>query len=280
MSHNPPEAEPGPTPLDIPKENTADQLAPERLGEPSVDRAAERIDAWYGQLEPRLGVHLTDPNVVLTLADARGQTEFYVTEIEPGDAEAFGRLNEQTQAEGIRFQTSEYVSRTTDQPALMVNVESLAGYQAASQATHLPGVPRFNSEAGWDGVEAWQNEALASIQAAADHGEYPPQIHEEDKTAHVLIGIMKGYPDEAILAMVTDRPLRDGEEPFARRTNVSHADFYDGAQPNYRYNIADEEVIVRHTNAWGKLLTDYYASDQHQRLAADPQFRAARGLGA
>ena len=243
----------------------------------SPELAADRITAWYGRLEPRLGIYLTDPNVVLTLADARAQTETYVADMQPSDIPALTELSKQTELEGIRFQTEIYDSRTTGRPALMVNIESLAGCQNVSQATHLPGIPRFDAATGWTGADAWKQAALAGIQAAADRGAYPPQIHENHNVRHVLSGVMRAYPDVAVLAMITDHPLADHEAPYMRHTHVPYSDFYDCAQPNYMYDQKDEALVREHVVEWGKLLKAYYTSPAHQRLAAEPTFRACRG---
>jgi hypothetical protein len=241
--------------------------------EPSAERAAQRIDAWYRLLGPRLGAYLTDPNIVLTLADARPQTELFIEDPEPTDTEAFARLNEHATGQGIRF----HLSPNSNRPTQLIGVESLAGLQHATAATKFPGIPKFDPASGWAGFDAWNDEAQTSVQAAARRGEYPAEIDPNDQVQLHTIqeGIRKGYPDEAILFVA--RTLREPNPlPNARKTQVPYADYYQNARPNYSYDVNDETVITRHTAKWGHLLEQYYHSDTHRRLEADDDFRRAR----
>ena len=249
-----------------------ESLTPELTPEPSAERAAERIETWYSHLEPRLAKYLTDPNVVLTLADARGQTESYITEPHPEDEAAFEKLNELTAPDGIRFEVIPSTSQTTKNPALMLNIESLKGYEYVTHQTKLPGIPKFDAAQGWDRIQPWQKEALAGVNSAAERGEYPPEIQIDDTAKHTVIGVMKGYPDLAITSMIKDRAQYTGEPRNRRFTQVPYSDYYPGPQPNYGYDPKDEAEILPHVNAWGKLLEDYYTSPTHTKLEQDPDF--------
>ena len=175
-----------------------ESMTPERILEPSAERAATRIEAWYPLLEPRLAKCLTDPNVVLTLSDARARTETYFKEPEPGDESEFHKLSLVSEADGIRFETSRIPGKST----LMINIENLAGYKNVSETTRLPGIPTFDPAESWEGVRKWQEASVAGVNAAAERGEYPAEIRNEKKDRHTVLGVMKGYPDAAIISMI------------------------------------------------------------------------------
>jgi hypothetical protein len=248
----------------------------DRLQEPSAARAASRIGSWYPSLEPRLGIYLTDPNVVITLADARGQTEFYIQESDSTDANAFEELNKLSLDQGIRFSTERYTSKSTNKPALSVNVESLAGYQRVSEATKLPGITKLDVSGGWDAVNQWLHESLNGIRAATKQGLYPQVVLEDNNDLHALTRIAKGYPDEAIMAMLQDYNPEGIAAGKTSHTKVPYADYYPCAQPGYIYAVAEKTVIDQHVKQWGKILEEYFTSDGHNKLAGDTEFKQLR----
>ncbi|MDB5178943.1 MAG: hypothetical protein JWN01_886 [Patescibacteria group bacterium] len=240
--------------------------------EPSAERAAERIQAWYSRLEPRLGAYLVDPNVVLTLADARGQTEVYIRGGTAEDVAPIERLSEFTEPRGVRFQ-AKMIEGKGGRPVLMMNVESLAGYERTTQNTQVPGVARFDARTGWGGVDDWWEDAWR-VAKATKPGTY---FSGDTDPIHAPYGVVKGYPDEAVVAVMNERRPGPDEEPkLLNTTNVPYSDHYPSAQPNYSYDSKDEAVVARHVAGWGKILEQYYFSDAHRALAADPEFAAAR----
>jgi len=244
--------------------------------EPSSERAAQRIAAWYNQLEPRLGIYLTDPNVVLTLADARGQTEFFVESPSKGDSTAIESLNAESMQQGVRFTVQPGTSASTGAESLMVNVENLAGIQNTSSATKLPGIPRFESSAGWDGYELWKQDTISGIRAAQESGYYPKDIPINTVLNYAFVGVVKGYPDTAIMAAMTEPVPAMGEVSELVRTNVPYSDYYHGAEPNFSYHPKDQATVDRTIQSWGHILEGYYKSAAHQQLEEDENFRHAR----
>jgi hypothetical protein len=101
-------------------------------------------------------------------------------------------------------------------------------------------------------------------------GYYP----ESAETTHLRIGVTKGYPDEAILALNTPQVAPD--PPFLLSTDIPHSDHYLCAEPNYHYSAKDYHRIQFHSNVWGDVLRKYYESGWHQNLAADPVFNEVR----
>jgi hypothetical protein len=239
--------------------------------EPSAERASERIEAWYRELGPRLGAYLANPNVVLTLADARGFTEFATNDLEDSDEEAFARLNVLTQPQGIYFEP--HIVSDADTPYVHVEVISLPGLEYATNQTMLPGVPRFHASEGRQGFAQWNSSTQAAVGAARMQGSYPSETDSiSSKSIVVASGIARGYPDEAIMSALTE----SASAGLSVKTHVPYSDYYECEQPNYSYDSKDEAVISRHVAAWGHILERYYRSSVHQSLEEDEEFRRAR----
>ena len=101
-------------------------------------------------------------------------------------------------------------------------------------------------------------------------------IAEESIRTHVVLGVLLGYPDVAILDYLLDDEQRD---PFSAPyidADIRGAKYYDCPQPIYQYRrtlITNPEIIA-HETLWSNILKEYYTSDFHKSLEADPQFQA------
>jgi hypothetical protein len=242
----------------------------DKVSNEMAGKATERVGDWYGLLEPRLAMYLTDPNVVLTLADARGQTEFFVRNAQPLDPKAFERLNSVTEPHGVRFRPTGFMSDVTGTPGLSVDVESLAGLQKSTAASNLKGIRKFNANEGFAGMDRWKGETANALLELQNSGYYPASA----EVTHLRIGVAKGYPDEAILAL--NIPAVAPDPPFLLSTEIPYSDHYLCAEPNYQYSAKDYNRIQLHSNVWGEVLRKYYESDWHRTLAADRLFNELR----
>jgi len=250
--------------------------------EPSAEKAGERIEAWYQLLDPHLGVHLTDPNVVLTLADARGQTEFFVgypdnAEPPQSDVAAFELLNSVTSSKGIRFRPEAIYNPHNQTHSLMVGVESLAGYRRSISRTHLPGIPPADRIVDWGSLDKWIEQAPANVSSElAAYRELVGDDQDELSPQHLiswgLVGVIKGYPDEAIIAGMRSAVMGEDTE----LTRVPYGDHYRCAQPNFRFDPDHRDQVDATVQLWGDLLGQYYHSGTHHRLEGDSEFTVAR----
>jgi len=225
-----------------------------------ANRAGEQIAKLYPLLEPRLGIYLTDPNVVLVLGGARGYTTFPVYRPQPGDIQAFLKLNEVCESNGIRFRGSEG-SCVKDEPCINIYVFSLAGFDLVSSRTKLFDVRHYSANTGWTGFDKWRLETSYLIGKA----EYKGLVRDSNAGSIILQGLDYGYPDEAILGV-----LRVGFHEAS--TSIPYANYYECAQPNYDYDPKDAVAINKHSSFWGEILHDYYSSAQHLAMRSDPTF--------
>lgn len=228
--------------------------------------AANQIQQLYPLIEPRLGVRLTDPNVVLTLGGARGHAEVVIYRPKPGDIQAFEALNSIAQPSGIRFKASAGTS-ARGEPCLNVDLDNLQGYELVSSQTKLPGVPRFYAKDGWEGLRKWYEATGKGLKQAQNNGLLPRSDLSSD--SDILTGLGYGYPDEALLGVI-----RVGYH--AADTSVPFANYYDGSTPGYAYDPKDIAAVTKHSSYWGEILRSYFTSSQHRAMESDPIFAQHR----
>ncbi len=98
--------------------------------------------------------------------------------------------------------------------------------------------------------------------------------YSDESRHHVAVGILLGYPDLAIINSVDEWQQDD---PFAEpliNADIRGAAYYACPQPIYlypRHLIADQQIIA-HEQLWSTILREYYGSDFHKALEADPGF--------
>ncbi len=250
-----------------------------------VDLVAKRIDQWYPVLGPRLGAHLTNPNIVLLLADERGLADnnFYAWSNE--DVAAIAKFNDFAREAGFRISIGP-TYKIGDREA-GAWLENLAGYERLSNLTHLPGIPKYKAATGWVGLDKWKAEAVEVVKNGTKEGgayyrfrgtnpsnlpradDYFPTARSEDSYSAILHGIAYAYPDSAIL------PPADTTKWVG--TKIPYADYHRASQPNYDYSgDADLKSVNENIYRWGTILGEYYHCPQYQKLAMDPEFQKAR----
>jgi hypothetical protein len=94
---------------------------------------------------------------------------------------------------------------------------------------------------------------------------------------HAFIGVVKGYPDEAILAYLEALGL-EGDEETTIDSDLPLARAYECAEPNYCYppELHDHPAIQAHRQLWNDALCRFYTSPWHRAIRTDPAFTQAR----
>lgn len=243
-------------------------------GEPSFERAIERAQKLYEKLGPRLGAYLVQPNVVLTLAGARGQTEFFIDNPTQKDVEQLKKLREETAGGDVIFTPSE-VRKDRRTPFLGVSVDVRDGYISAFRNSHLANLPPPPSDADWRSLVKWHQDAQASLLEKQKRGEIPANMELD----HVLIGIEKGYPDVAVMSAMSvyaieDKEQREKAEEKLLLTDIPHSREYSCAEPNFDYGeeYKNHPDIMKTEKEWGEILSKFYDSEWHKNLAQNSDF--------
>jgi hypothetical protein len=246
-------------------------------GVPSFERALERVRKFYEKLGPRLGSYLVHPNVVLTLAGARGQTEFFIDNPTSEDIEQHKKLRQETTGGDVIF-TPSAVQENKKPPYLGVSVDVRDGYIATFRNSHLADLAPPPPDADWKSVIKWHQDTKESLYEKQKRGEIPVNMELD----HVLIGIEKGYPDVAVMSAmgaysIEDEVQRKKKVDKLLSTDISHAQEYSCAEPDFDYGeeYKDHPDIVKTEKEWGEILSKFYDSEWHKSLAQDPDFTQA-----
>jgi hypothetical protein len=240
---------------------------------PPVAPAAEVVaGAIYAACGARLGAVLVEPNVVLTLGGYRGQTECWMTHPCRGDLALIARADRAARRFGVRLE-GEALRAARRRAVMMINVESLAGYAYTSAQSTMPGVTAFDPTGGWRGLGLWKRTLRSRLGRAQAAGEIS-RVVEID---HVWAGVLKGYPDAAILRYLEADAI-EVDEVTTVDSDLPLARAYECGEPNYDYPpaLADDPVIQAHRRLWNDALIDFYAGPWHLMIRDDPAFRRAR----
>lgn len=251
--------------------DTDTSLIPEPL---TGAETANIVSELYSAAGPRLGSILVESYIVLTLAGARGQTEFFLSEPTIEDRKAIEALNDILLRKGLKmtdYQT--FVSPSNGKETLMIDLESLRGYARVSRLTKIPGIKPFDESTGWNGLKTWIHESYESMEQAQAQGKIP---YTEEDVQHIFTGVIKGYPDIATYDIC--KWSNDGRKYEIDETDIAHVSLYRGAEPNFSFlpEHANDPSIKDTVNKWGKLLGEFYATPWHEKIKTDPNFVAAR----
>lgn len=234
-----------------------------------AERAVKLAEALYRNANPKIGAMLVEANIVLTFADARGQTEFFIDDPEEDDLENIEKLDTILEPFGLKIRA---VGEIHKDEALMVSIGSLQGYARMSRSSKLSGVVPFDASSGWDGFRRWKDNVWHNLKQAQNQGRYPSHFDMGD----VLVGIHKGYPDVAILDAADAFGKKDQSE--LEDSNLALVELYKGAEPNYSYhkNHAYNPEIIAHKRKWEKILEHFYNSSWHTEIKNSAAFMEAR----
>lgn len=235
---------------------------------PGTDGDAARAMALahelFRQAGPRLGSRFVEPCYLLALGDMRPYAGWngFIRDYQPDDELTCDRLNRYLVPRGISLHP-ERVGARTDRVGAW-SIYSLGGLERRTRECRLDWVPKFQRSQGWTGYYQWQNKFSAALQE-----------HVALSQGHFSEGFMLGYPDSAIDAV--DQLFR--YPSFARvDACIPNADYYVCGMPVYHLRAQDYDRPDSQTRErdWGAFLTAAYASSEHQNLAAEPDFQAAR----
>ena len=186
-------------------------------------------DKIYPVFGPSLGAHLVEANIVLTLAGARGYTEFFVRRSDYGGQEEICRINSVVRNLGVQLTHLEDRKFITSRDAMVnlskISLESLVGYQAVfSEIRREPIFLRsiFSNESiDWSDKVRKVERLHSAIKRAQAAGEIDKDYNSQD----ILRGLIFGYPLVAILDVENDARRRSVPDRFA---NCPYKKFLEG----------------------------------------------------
>jgi len=229
------------------------------------EKTVEIIAQIYEFLGPRLGCEFVESNVILTIAGARGAAGLRYYYPESDDYNKLQALNEIVKQWNIRIKTS----GDDEKNKMGVRIDNLYGYELIIRQTKIHFIKPFNASEGWDGFDAWDNAMRELIESQKDR-------KKQVELDNAYQGVIFGYPDLAIADfqqwIFTDNRM------YMAKSDIPYSHLYNCAEPNFEYFPEHEkDPAIRDTiKKWGTILTDFYQSSWHLKLAKDPAFQEAR----
>jgi hypothetical protein len=241
------------------------------------------MELLYPLLPPNRGVYLSNPNVILLLADERGLADVVFRNWSESDAQAISKFNKAASKYGFRISYKQDEAKAGNGAEVDGWVENLAGYEWVSENTKVPGILKYKASTGWQGLDAWKAKTLKELEACAVKGDYPKSyvtsksdqieswFNSASNMTAILNGVAFGYPDTAVM------PSKSKGHYITSK--IAYSDFYLGNEPNYLYyDDADFKDINAHAKRLGTLLGEYYHCQEHVKLANNPGFATARDV--
>lgn len=244
-----------------------DGMEVEKEVRPEVESVIEVLKSVEAALGAGACARLVESNIVLTLAGERGQTEYFGDSLEAGETDA-KLLNPILEAAGIRLS-----ALPSQGGRLLMNIDSLEGYERVSKNSRIPGIEPFDKSGGWEGLQNWVTTSSKGVNEAC----LDRRIVTHGTPDNIFAGAIKGYPDRAVIGIFSIPDTYENMGLF-NKARIAHADAYDAAQPIYTFlkDDANSPDIIEHQQRWSEILEQFYESDYHKRLAAQPEFIAAR----
>lgn len=250
----------------------------------AVERVSTRVAKWYPLLGSKLGVHLTNPNIVLLLADERGLADLNFYDWSKEDIKRIEDFNNEAMKDGVRISYDPKAKLGGEADGFF---ESLRGFERVSKTTKLKGIPPFEASEGWEGLTKWKNSAVEQLNKCAKEGIYKEEIDKSinpgpdpyfptaqnnSTTTAILRGLAYAYPDTAIY-------LPDAAGDTWTFTVIPYGDFHRASEPNFSYSTrSDMRAVNKLVARWGTILGEFYHSDEYEKLAAQKEFLTARTI--
>lgn len=238
----------------------------------SGQKVAKIAESLYSRLDSRLATHLVRPNVVLTLAGLKGMADVHWVTLNKDIISQLDALNREFAPQFIYFQVPESFKKSPAEDG-QVNVFNGRALARKSQITTIPGVPRYETSQGSGELLDWFHNLFDNLDNAQREGKIPKEVDIQI----LWEGIVLGYPDQAIRDF--EKCLRTGDihqdlkfSPILE--GIPYAEKYGAPVPEFNYYSAHENdpEIAEYITKARRILTDFYDSAWHQKLAKDPVF--------
>lgn len=239
------------------------------------DELATVIADMYTITGSRIGSVLVEANIVLTITGGRAQTEFFIDNPTSEDETAIERLKTALEHKGFRLEYHREGSpRPEKPPYLMVNLESVRGYERVSRSTSIPGIIPYDASSGFEGIDNWRKIVTERMAEEQSKGNIP---YPKEELYDILTGIVKGYPDQAIYDATEWWGLNDRQTPITDSA-IKYVSKYGGATPDFMFHPdhADDPSIVQTVELWGNILEKFYNQPWHLEISKDADFLSAR----
>ena len=194
------------------------------------EETAQLVSKLYNELGPRIGVHLVEPNAVLTIAGLRGNGNFLMHDLTADEKRALANINATNKEHGIGF----LVHDDPEDGVADINISNLKGLEYSSKISKFPFITHFDSSTGYEGQANWVRDIRNKAEKYfKDKGYITKEGPLGDPLDHFMVGLNLGYPDQALVDHY--RTLSTREETPLASSNIPYGDYYKNPQPNFEY---------------------------------------------
>lgn len=241
---------------------------------PSAEQALRYLQAVQSELGAEPLAFLVNPNIVLTLAGARGyadSVEYYSKKSIFDDwQKILQRLESLGEFQGVQIGNISAEINPMGDPYLSADYYSRSGFLYTLEQTHLIPTHDLLKSAMTEQPKELISQLFGVVKAT--YNDKPPDILDI-----IVAGIFLGYPDKAINSALRFYGAEsDSIEPID--APIHYADFYICPQPVYHIEPAlkDDPTIIAHSQLWSGILTGVYESEWFTTLQTDNKFITLR----
>ena len=262
-----------PQPTEVRSESI--EAIPEVFSGKEVARLSEEL---YEKIPREFGAHFVESGVVLTMAGFKPNTEIWHSFTDEEELkESVARINSLLKEKGIELGFVGEVEKSEDKKIQMLTVENLKGYERKSKTTKIPGVAKFESKAGFEGLMRWTEDTVRGLEEAQRDGKIPQGFD----LMSILQGLNKGYPDIAIYDFAKWEAEGGGAEKIVY-PRIPYVGMYEAPQPTFIVlpEHLENPEVRRNAGEAGAILKEFYESEWHKRVSGEPDFKAQKHVAA
>lgn len=245
-----------------------------RLPTEPADTYADRaltILQDFSRSHPKLLPYLLSSDLVLTLSGVRAY-DTYVT-FEGSSKKAIKQITDFMSDHGLSLfaEISDY-----EVPTEYYHLLNHSALEKLSERYDL--ADWFNPKPPYtmERFAVWSYHIEYLLRHHMSEGVLPREWLTDYLAAHdIRLGMLLGYPGEAIAACCWIATEGDGAWSTAVSADIAYHDAYHSAWPTYFFSedIQDLPVIRQHQQLWSDILTAVYESSWHQELLKDQDFK-------
>lgn len=219
----------------------------------------------YNRVSPEFAKCLLHSNVILCLAGLKPHTEFFINlenaysrEKLDEDLENINNYLKSNNLPSIVYFKEQF--EKDGKQIVMVYLDNFVGLERISKTSKIGGIKTFDSSQGFDGLMEWAKETKTALKEAESRGEI-------DSAENIYAGLMRGYPDVALLDYAT--AYQNNQMDTLAEVPIRGVGIYKEAQPIYDVlpeHMDDPEVRTNVAQA-EKILEEFYNSDWHKKLS-------------
>jgi hypothetical protein len=241
----------------------------------SGNETAELASKIYEILGRELGCRLAEPNLILLLSGIKSHADIHWVKFDKEKIEELKLANSRLESLGLNMIFPKKLKE--DSEIRSITFENFKGIERKSKTTNIPGIPLYNSKAGKEILNRWNQQLDSSLEEAQKVGKIPSDIDLKI----LFEGIYFGYPDQAIFDFEKHLRTEGINDVLVKAdilSSIPEAKKYQGAVPEFSYYLEhkNDPEIVDYISSAKEILKDFYQSNWFKELSQTQEFQDTR----